>query len=78
MENSTKVCIAIKKLKADAEFIFTGDIITEAQFNKIDWATISKIMLHPAWLFDTRSFKNSSKANDYGINVWMLGNGLKE
>ena len=38
MENSTKVCIAIKKLKADAEFIFTGDIITEAQFKKIDWA----------------------------------------
>ena len=39
MENSTKVCIAIKKLKSDAEFIFTGDIITEAQFNKIDWVT---------------------------------------
>ena len=54
-------------------------IITEwEEFNKIDWATISKIMRHPAWLFDTRSFKNSSKASDYGINVWMLGNGLKE
>jgi len=39
MENSTKVCIAIKKLKADAEFIFTGDITTEAEFNKIDWVT---------------------------------------
>ena len=39
MENSTKVCIAIKKLKSDAEFIFTGEIITEAQFNKIDWVT---------------------------------------
>ena len=39
MENNTKVCIAIKKLKADAEFIFTGDIVTEADFNKIDWVT---------------------------------------
>tara|TARA_Y100001970_G_scaffold279295_1_gene386356 strand:+ start:730 stop:942 length:213 start_codon:yes stop_codon:yes gene_type:complete len=39
MENNTKVCIAIKKLKADAEFIFTGDIVTEADFNEIDWVT---------------------------------------
>ena len=39
MENSTKVCIAIKKLKADAEFIFTGDITIEAEFNKINWVT---------------------------------------
>ena len=39
MENSTKVCIAIKKLNADAEFIFTGDITTETDFNKIDWVT---------------------------------------
>jgi len=54
-------------------------IVTEwDEFNNIDWNTISKIMRHPAWLFDTRSFKNSYEASDYGINVWMLGNGLKE
>ena len=39
MENSTKVCIAIKKLKEDAEFIFTSNITTEAEFNKINWVT---------------------------------------
>tara|TARA_R100001530_G_scaffold64161_1_gene46126 strand:+ start:435 stop:647 length:213 start_codon:yes stop_codon:yes gene_type:complete len=39
MENSTKACLAIKTLKDDVEFIFTGDITTEADFNKIDWVT---------------------------------------
>ena len=39
MENSTRVCIAIHIIKADAQFSFTGDILTEEDFNKINWKT---------------------------------------
>ena len=54
-------------------------LVTEwEEFNQIDWDKISKVMRHPAWLFDTRSFKNTYKANYYGIRVWKLGNGLEE
>ena len=39
MENNTKACVAIHKLKADAQFAFIGDIVTETDFNKIEWKT---------------------------------------
>jgi hypothetical protein len=39
MENNTKACIAIQKLKEGVQFSFTGDIVTEADFNKINWKT---------------------------------------
>ena len=39
MENSTKACIAIQTLKADAQFAFRGNILTEEDFNKIEWKT---------------------------------------
>jgi hypothetical protein len=39
MENNTKVCIAIQTLKGDAQFAFRGDILTEEDFNKIEWKT---------------------------------------
>jgi len=39
MENNTKVCIAIQKVKEGVQFSFTGDILTEADFNKINWKT---------------------------------------
>ena len=39
MENSTKACIAIQTIKADAQFAFRGDILTEEDFNKIEWKT---------------------------------------
>jgi hypothetical protein len=32
-----KVCLAIKNLKADAEFTFDGEINSESNFNKIRW-----------------------------------------
>ena len=35
MENNTKACVAIHKLKADTQFAFIGDILTETDFNKI-------------------------------------------
>jgi len=39
MENNTKACIAIQTLKEGVQFSFTGDILTEADFNKINWKT---------------------------------------
>lgn len=39
MENNTKACVAIHKLKADTQFAFIGDILTETDFNKIEWKT---------------------------------------
>lgn len=39
MENNTKACIAIQILKEGVQFSFTGDILTEADFNKINWKT---------------------------------------
>ena len=39
MENNTKACIAIHKVKEGAQFSFTGDILTEADFDKINWKT---------------------------------------
>ena len=39
MENNTKACVAIHKLKADTQFAFNNDILTETDFNKIEWKT---------------------------------------
>jgi hypothetical protein len=39
MENNTKACKAIQTLKEGVQFSFTGDIVTEADFNKINWKT---------------------------------------
>jgi len=39
MENNTKACKAIQILKEGVQFSFTGDIVTEADFNKINWKT---------------------------------------
>ena len=39
MENNTKACIAIHKVKEGVQFSFLGDILTEENFNKIEWKT---------------------------------------
>jgi len=39
MKNQDKACIAIQTLKGDAQFAFRGDILTEEDFNKIEWKT---------------------------------------
>ena len=39
MENNIKACKAIQILKEGVQFSFTGDIVTEADFNKINWKT---------------------------------------
>ena len=39
MENNIKACKSIQILKEGVQFSFTGDILTEADFNKINWKT---------------------------------------
>ena len=39
MEHHNKVCVAIHTLKDSVQFAFTGKVLTEADFNKINWKT---------------------------------------
>jgi len=39
MEHHNKVCVAIHTLKDNVQFAFTGNVLTEADFNKINWKT---------------------------------------
>ena len=39
MEHHNKVCVAIHTLKDSVQFAFTGEVLTEADFNKINWKT---------------------------------------
>ena len=50
-------------------------ILTEwDQFKKLDWENIFKNMRKPAWIFDARSFLDSSYLSNIGFKVWSLGN----
>ena len=50
-------------------------ILTEwEEFDKIDWGSLIKKMKRPAWIFDTRSVVDVSKAEKAGFNVWQIGN----
>ena len=50
-------------------------ILTEwEQFQEISWKSLIKNMKRPAWIFDTRSIVNVSKAEQAGFNVWQVGN----
>ena len=42
MEHHNKVCVAIHTLKDSVQFAFTGEVLTEADFNKINWKTSFK------------------------------------
>ena len=39
MDNISKFVVAVRTLKADTEMAFTGEITTEAEFNKLSWKT---------------------------------------
>ena len=39
MDNVTKFVIAVRKLKADAEMAFNGEITNESEFNQVKWKT---------------------------------------
>ncbi len=53
-------------------------ILTEwEEFKNINWMAVSKKMVPPAWVFDSRSIVNSHKVKEAGINLWRLGDGTQ-
>ena len=54
-------------------------ILTEWEdFKNINWLIESKKMVHPAWVFDSRSIVNPQEVKEAGINLWRLGDGRQE
>ena len=52
-------------------------ILTEWEaFRKLNWKEIAKIMIPPAWVFDSRSVVNTKEVRDAGLNLWRLGDGF--
>lgn len=39
MDNITKFVTAVRKLKADVEMAFNGEITNESEFNQVKWKT---------------------------------------
>ena len=53
-------------------------VLTEwEEFRKLNWMTIAKKMIPPAWVFDSRSIINTQEVKDAGLSLWRLGDGLK-
>ena len=51
-------------------------IITEwHEFTLIDWENVSKEMLRPAWVFDTRGIINLKDVKSNSLRFWSIGNG---
>ena len=51
-------------------------ILTEwDDYSNIDWDLASKIMRHPAWVFDARSIVDSKKIIASDLNFWRIGDG---
>ena len=54
-------------------------ILTEwEEFRKLNWKDISKKMVPPAWVFDSRSIINTDEVRDAGLNLWRIGDGLEK
>ena len=53
-------------------------ILTEwEEFRKLNWKEISKKMVPPAWVFDSRSIINTDEVREAGLNLWRIGDGLE-
>lgn len=54
-------------------------ILTEwNEYKLISWNKVSKIMRHPAWIFDGRSITNQQEIEKCNLNYWCVGKGLEE
>ncbi len=63
----------INKASEDADAIL---ILTEwGEYFEIDWASISRRMRKPAWIFDARSVLKNEKINNNNLNMWRIGDG---
>ena len=53
-------------------------ILTEwEEFRKLNLKDISKKMVPPAWVFDSRSITNTDEVREVGLNLWRIGDGLE-
>ncbi len=51
-------------------------VLTEwEEYALIDWERVSKIMRHPAWVFDARSILKPDQVTKFGLNLWRIGDG---
>ncbi len=53
-------------------------ILTEwDEYSFIDWERVSKMMRHPAWVFDARSITKPEQVIKFGLNLWRIGDGYE-
>ena len=51
-------------------------ILTEwPEFKEVNWERISSDMNSPSWVFDSRGILDVQFVEQYGINIWQLGDG---
>jgi len=71
-----------------SKFIYNHEIFNNAhaiiilteweEFRRLNWKLISKKMVPPAWVFDSRSIVNTEEVKDAGLNLWRIGSGLED
>ena len=48
------------------------------EYKKIDWLDVSKKMMHPAWIFDSRSIIEKDNIINTNLNLWRVGDGTDQ
>ena len=54
-------------------------ILTEwEEYFEIDWPKVSEVMRSPAWIFDSRSVISNERVSNLKLNIWRIGDGIKD
>ena len=54
-------------------------ILTEwKEYFEIEWSKVSEVMRSPAWIFDSRSVISKEKVSNLKLNLWRIGDGIKD
>ncbi len=90
-ENQIRLEFEERNFKNDTKWTFNSKIdenfqdshaviiLTEwDQYSDLDWFKIEKLMLKPAWVFDTRMILNLDTIKKSNINFWRLGKIINE
>ena len=48
------------------------------EYKNIDWHEVSKKMVRPAWVFDSRSIIEKKNIINTKLNLWRVGDGTDE
>ena len=78
-----------KNFLNESSWYFTNDFIEGAdgadavvvltewrEYRILDWATLSRKLRKPAWIFDSRSIIPTEVLKSLEINFWRIGDGL--